>query len=353
MPFKRPTITELNDRIKGDIEASIEQNTPILKKAVLWVLAKVFAGAVHLLFGFLDFLSRQIMPDTAESEYLERWADIWGVTRKPSTFAEYDIQIDGTESAVLTAGSIFSSVNEIEYETLSEVTITEGVATVHIRATTSGSVGNLETDDNVELVNPVAGINSIATVLSTNQLSGVDEEDDEDLRIRLLERIQNSPQGGSVNDYIRWAKEVAGVTRVWVYSNWMGPGTVGVTFVTDDDPDSIIPGTALVTEVQEYIDDPDRKPINADVTVFAPTEKTLNFTITIDPDTTEIRDAVQEELTDLIFREATPGNILRLSKIREAVSGASGEEDNDITFPAGDVTIANNEIGVLGTITWV
>lgn len=351
MPFNRPTINELYTRIKGDIEASIEQTTPILRKSVFNVFAKVFAGSIHLLFGFLDWLSRQLFPDTAEAEYLERWASIWNVTRKPSTFAEYDLNVTGSDGAVLPSGSIFQSVEEIEYATQAEITIAAGVGVVHVVASTSGSVGNLETGDELELVNPVAGIDSTAIVDDLNGLSGVDEESDEALRDRLLERIQNPPQGGSQADYIAWAKEVPGVTRAWCYPLWLGAGTVGIAFVVDDDPGGIIPDNAKVAEVQAYIDT--LKPVTADATVFAPVAVEIDFTIAIEPDTSDIRAAVTAELTDLIFREGYPQGTLYLSQIREAVSGAAGEVDNTVSIPTGNIVIDQSEIAVMGTITWI
>ena len=353
MPFERPTLSELSTRITGDIESSVEQTTPILRKSVLKVFGKVFAGAVHLLFGFLDFISRQVFPDTAESEYLDRWSAIWGVVRKASTFSEYDIDVTGSDGSVLPSGSTFQSVAEIEYLTQSDVTISGGVGTVHVVAVTSGTVGNLETGDELTIVYPVAGIDSTGIVASTNQLSGVDEEDDESLRDRLIERIQNPPQGGSKADYIAWAKEVSGVTRAWCYPTYLGPGTVGVTFTVDDDPVSKIPDSTKVDEVKAYIDDDSRRPVNAVVTVFAPVEVPIDFTIQLNPDSAEIRANVEAELDALLFREGYPGGVVYLSQIREAISTSSGEIDSILTNPVANVSLDINEIATIGTITWV
>jgi uncharacterized phage protein gp47/JayE len=243
-------------------------------------------------------------------------------------------------------------VREIEYE--SELaTIVSGEAIVKVTAKTSGTIGNLETGEELELINPVAGIDSIASVLITNQISGVDEENDEELRERVLDRIQNPPQGGAKTDYEAWAREVPGVTRAWAYPTWMGPGSVGVTFVTDNDQSGIIPSGAKVLEVQNYIDSPERKPATATVYVFAPVEKVIDFTISLDPDTPEIRAAVSEELAALLFREGFPNGKIRLSQVREAVSGAAGEIDNTVSVPSSDVLIAENEVAVLGDITWI
>ncbi|PHJ53465.1 baseplate J protein, partial [Nostoc linckia z1] len=135
-----------------------------------------------------------------------------------------------------------------------------------------------------------------------------------------------------------------------VYPNNTGPGTVGVTFVTDDDPGGIIPDSDKVDEVQAYIDA--RRPVTADVTVFAPVAVALNFTIDLSPDTAVVRAAVEASLRDLIRREAQPGGTIYLSQIREAISIAAGETDHTLTSPNANVTRTAGQITTFGTITW-
>jgi uncharacterized phage protein gp47/JayE len=144
---------------------------------------------------------------------------------------------------------------------------------------------------------------------------------------------------------------VAGTTRAWEYPNVDGLGTVAVRFVQDDDPVSILPSAGEVATMQTYIDG--KAPVTADVTVYAPTQKTLNMTISITPDTAAVRAAVEAELEDLILREGDPGATLLLSQLNEAVSIAAGETDHTITVPAANVTHAVGEMPKLGTITWV
>ena len=53
----------------------------------------------------------------------------------------------------------------------------------------------------------------------------IDESDDE-LKVRLFQRTQNPPSGGTVDDYMQWAKEINGVVGVKVVPLWNGRGTV-------------------------------------------------------------------------------------------------------------------------------
>ena len=62
---------------------------------------------------------------------------------------------------------------------------------------------------------------------------GTDTETDEQLRARILQRIQNPPMGGSAADYVAWALAVPGVTRAWAAPE-QGIGTITVRFLMDD-----------------------------------------------------------------------------------------------------------------------
>ena len=62
---------------------------------------------------------------------------------------------------------------------------------------------------------------------------GVDTENDDDLRARILFRIHQPPMGGDADDYVAWALSVPGVTRAWAATE-MGIGTVTVRFMMDE-----------------------------------------------------------------------------------------------------------------------
>ena len=89
MPFSRPTLNELIDRVSTDIASRLPgASTTLLRRSLAGVLARAEAGAVHSLYGYLEFIARQALPDTAEEEYLLRWSSIWLPRgRKPATYA--------------------------------------------------------------------------------------------------------------------------------------------------------------------------------------------------------------------------------------------------------------------------
>lgn len=352
MAFARPTLTELIDRVTADMSTRVlGVEGAVLRRSLLGLIARSEAGAVHMLYGYLDWIARNALPDTAEDEILDRWAAIWLPNgRKAASYAGGEVTFTGTNGAIIPAGTILLRADGVQYETQAEATIAGGTATFEVEAVAAGVAGNLTASSAVFLLSPIAGVNSSGVVATGGITGGADVESDERLRERIIERIQSPPQGGSEADYIAWAKEVAGVTRVWVTPNGMGPSTVVVRFTTDDDPGGIIPGAGVVDDVQAYIDE--RKPVTAEVYVSAPVAAALNMDIAISPNTAAVRAAVTAELEAVLRRDAEPGGTILISRLRAAVSNATGESDNEITSPTADVTHAGGEIAVLGTINF-
>jgi len=353
MAFNRPTLNDLVTRIQSDLEARMGASGKVLRRSVISVLARVLAGVAHLIYGFLDWIFKQVFPDTAESENLDRWATIWGVTRKTATYAQGNTVFTGSSNGVvIPAGTLVQRSDGVQFTTDANATIASGTATAAITCATPGAVGDTNPSTVLTLVAPIATVTSQSTVDSSGLIGGADQETDPELLARLLARIQTPPNGGAINDYIAWAEEVAGVTRAWAYANYMAPNGVGVTFVKDDATPSIIPSGGDVAAVLAYITDPSRAPVNASITVFAPIADTLNFTIALTPNTAAAKAAVQAELADLVRRESSPGGTIPLSHIREAISIASGVTDYTMSSPSADVVSSAGHIATMGTITW-
>jgi uncharacterized phage protein gp47/JayE len=348
MPFTRPELIDLRDAAYADIER-IPGADARLAFGNLNVLAHIIAGATDGLYGFLEWQSRQLLPDTADAEVLDRHASIWEVTRRAAEPASGNVTVSGTAGTVVPAGTLFVRSDGQQFASTAEVTLVGATAAVNVQAASAGALSNTAAGAAMTLVSPVPGLASAATVDAGGLVNGSDTETDASLRARLLKRIQLPPDGGSMTDYEQWALEVPGVTRAWVYPIELGSGTVTVRFVRDDDA-SLIPDAGEVEAVQAYIDE--RRPVTAEVTVVAPVAVPINFEIQLTPGTAAVKAAVEAELRDLIRREAAPGVTLLISHIREAISIAVGEEDHVLIAPVANVVHATGQIATFGGITW-
>lgn len=348
MSFQRPTLSELVTRIRADFVSRLELTGAVLRRAVVLVLSRVIAGAAHMMHGHLEFLGRQLFPDQSDDAYLVRQAGLYGLSKIPPSFATVSVTLTGVDGSILPVNSLLVRSDGLEYSTESDATIASGTATVLVNAVASGAASNLDVGVSLSLETPVSGIDSAATVAAT-VADGADQESTEALRTRLLARLANPPQGGTVADYIAWAKQVAGVTRVWVTPRELGPGTVVVRFVRDNDPGPI-PDSGEVAAVQAELDA--EAPAHAAVTAFAPVDAPLAFTLHIVPDNSTTRATVRAELADLILRKGEPGGTLLLSDLRTTIGTASGITDYTLTSPSADVVASTNELPSLGAITW-
>lgn len=355
MPWVRPSRTEIIDRIRADLSARLlPDGGSAPRRSSVDTLAVVEGGAVHLLYGFLDYMAKQPFEDTADAEFLERRARMRGITRKSAVAAAGSVLLTGTDGAVVPAGAELSRADGALFTLAAAAAIAGGQAVAEVTASVAGADGNTAAGVSLSLVSPVPGVQSAAAVQADGLAGGYDEETDEELRARVLERMRQTPQGGNKDDYERWAKEVAGVTRAWCKPLWLGLGTVGVIVVCDNQAGTIVPTAEKLAEVQAYVDA--LRPVTATHYVLGPTLRPVDYTISITPDTPEIRAAVADELAAL-FSDQEPGGTAYLSQVREAVSTSAGETDNTVDAPEGadakgNVTAEAHEILTLGVLTW-
>lgn len=351
MPFNRPTLTDLIDRSETDIEARLPGADARMRRSNLNVLARVQAAGEHGLYAFIDWMSKQMLPDTCEAEFLDRHASIWGITRTAASFASGNVTFTGTNGRIVPAGTKMKRSDGTVYTTSTEVTIASGTATTGVTADTAGAAGNADAAGAISLVSPISSVTSQATIAAGGFAGGADAETDASFRARLLTHIQQRPHGGASFDYVAWALEQPGVTRAWVYPQELGLGTVTIRFMMDNTYSDGIPLSADVTAVQNAIDLV--RPVTADVTVVAPVAVPLDITtLSITPSSSSVQTAIEAEIADLILREAAPGATIKISHVREAISIAAGETDHALTDPNADITHATGEIAVVGTYPW-
>lgn len=369
--FTYPSVAELVARITADfngrlsaIGINVDSGVP---NTLLYVLARVFAGSIWLVHRHAEFVSNQIIPTLATKAYLDLWASLFGVTRSPGVKATGAITITGTPLTVVPAGTIWERADGAQYQTLADVTLSDpaGTAAANIEALEYGEASNQIGNVTLELLNAQAGVNSEANSL-TAFTGGLNEETDPQLRVRLQERIANTPQAGAGIDYIRWTKEaITNVQNVWVTQGELGPGTVTVRFSMVGTGTDVIPSAQNVADVQDYIDETDaagntiRRPITADVTVTQPVGQAIDIELTVNgggAPSLAIQAAIEAELESL-FTEGAPGGTIQNSRIRAAISRAEGEvfhtlDDVDGLGGAADITIGANSLIYLQNVVY-
>lgn len=354
MAYSRPTLAELVTRASSNFATRLSISGALLSRSLAGIYARVVAGVAHGLYGYIEYISKQLTPATATGAWLVYWAQTYGISPALATFASGSVTFTGTNGSIIEAGEILQAPDGVQFIVNADVSVSGGEALVAITALNAGSAGNLPAGVGISLVKPVDGVNSTAIVDAAGISGGANQADDDTLRAALLSRIQQPPRGGSKEDYRRWALEIPGVTRAFVFPLRDGPGTVGLTVLLDNEA-SIIPDAGKIAEVQAHIDG--LAPVTAVATAFIPTEVALDLTIKITPNTAIVQAAITAEITDFLQRVSVPEGFMYVSQLDEAISIAEGEINHEITSysvapSVGRIIAGTGEIITPGTLTF-
>lgn len=349
--FARLTLPQLITQIRNDLLTRFDEDADLtdLRRKDAEIYSRVLAAAANTLYGYIDYLSQNLLPDLADEVWLARHAAMKKCPRKSATAANGFARLDSVDDGyTISSGVSFTNDDLTIYTTTAAATSANGVLRVPVTCSVTGEAGNMDDGLTLTLSTPITGLSS--SWVSDSIQSGTDIEALEDWRGRVIDRWYYIPQSGADDDYVSWATDVAGITRAWLYRHWMGVGTVGV-MVANSDLDNPIPDAATVTSAYNYIE-PLAPVAGSSLYVFAPIAHTVDFRILLSKDTEAIRYAVTNELKAFLQRDGTPEGKLELSRINEAISMATGEYSHTMPVPAADISIAKNEVAVLGTIQW-
>lgn len=345
MPFDTPTLPVLVNRTQSDLASDA------LRRSDAQVLSRALSGTAYGLYGYLDWIAQQILPDTADEETLERVANLrLNQPRKVAQAAEGTASFTAGAGRVVDVDTVMKANDGRAYRVTQSVTTGAGTNVAKLAAVDAGALGNIEAGMVLTLIQPVEGLVSTFTVLAPGLVGGVAQESVESLRARVVRSYRVIPHGGSADDYETWALEVPGVTRAWCRRNFLGPGTVGL-FVMRDNDTNPTPAPVQLAEVKAHIEP--LRPVTAELYVLAPVRVSVVYQLRLTPDTGAVRAAVALQLQDLHNREAGLGDGLLVSHIREAISSATGETDHQLLSPVADVPAASNQLLAYGGCIWL
>lgn len=351
MAFTLPTLAQLRRLVRDDIAAHLPGADASVPNSNMRALADAKAGLTYEVILYISNLAAELLPDTAQ-EWLDRHADIWlQQGRKEATFAGGVVYLTGAKGVTVPALTSISSNAGVTYRTTAPVTLGLMPTPVPVEALDAGTVGNADAGLMFRLTEAVPGVDGNVTTGEIN--GGVDTEGQEELRERILARIQNPPHGGAAHDYVAWAKEVPGITRAWAVGNEMGIGTVSLRVMADQLRASSngIPTAEDLATVAAHLETV--RPVAVrDLFTLAPIPEPVNLTVAnLDRDDVAVRAAIEKELRDMLDRRAAPGQTIYRSWVSEAISAAVGEDHHDLTF--GNLVMPTpGHLGVIGTIAY-
>lgn len=368
MAFQIPSLGELAERARRAFRANLPGTDAFLWPNNVNVTGKVFAGLVHLVFGFADYVAKQRFALTADSDNLDKHGEELGLARKPAGPSRGMVTIS-TDAGPVTVeiGALFRRLDGAEFRAVNADGIEgSGSFDVEVVSVLESAASVALPGTGLEIISGVTG-DALAEVGSDGIAGGTDIEGDEEFRERILFRKRNPPHGGSVSDYLMWMTQVPGVTRGFVEPLHAGGCTVRVFPLMDDLYANGIAPSGEIARVRDYIESV--RPAGAIVTVAAPTPVSVDIEITgLTPDTQEVRENVIAELRAAFRRLARVAGIadpldaqpyrateftFSRSWIWQAVANATGEQAHEITAPEADLELSAGQMPVLGDVTFV
>ncbi|MCV9382449.1 baseplate J/gp47 family protein [Aeromonas hydrophila] len=352
MPYNVPTLRQIIASGELDLESSL--GTVLPKFGIEQALNIAVSAGIRDAYDHQTWIVRQIIPTTeSDDQTIVEMAQFEGVVRKQATYAIGIVTLTGTVPAPV--GTVLQHSDGRQYTVTSSGSPISGTLSVQVKAIEVGSAGNMAAGQTLSLVTPVPGIQSAGT--SVDISGGADIEPINQLLERLLFRKRNPPMGGAVADYVAWMREVPGVTRAWAYDVWQGGGTVGIGWVFDDRLD-ILPTPIDQLFMMNYLflhADPSTgvlvgRPAGIEPIYTVQILKVTDLAITPTPDNADVRAAIEANLRGY-ERTLVQGQTMLLSKVRTAVGSAAGIENYSLDL-AADVTAAQDELNVIGVITW-
>lgn len=309
---------------------------------------------------------KEMFPFYASGHWLDLHGANRGITRKEALPAYGQVLVKGTVGTVIPAKtSLFTSGTAekaaIEFITDTEAVIGEtGSVLIPVTAVVPGLSGNVAAETILLTGNIIAGIAEVSNPEATQ--GGVEEEDDEALRARIVTYDQNQGVSfvGSLADYKRWALEVDGVGAVTVIPPTNASGKIQLLLV---DSKGDIADATLCTAVNQHIMSPDKPeqrlaPINALLEVKAPTALTVNINSTIVVDSTTTVTAVKTAFTNClkeIYPEAVAAGSLKYSQVANLLLQIPGVLDySNLKINNGTInlTISANQYPVTGQVVF-
>ncbi len=306
--------------------------------------------AAELLQQGLPSVVRLIFPIWAYGEWLDYHASVRGVARRPATASSGNLVLTVNPGTDIPAGAEFSTASidgqpVITFRSTEARHANSDTVTVPVECTQAGPVGNVIARSIVFKVSKLDGVESVENPECF--MGGTEVENDDSLRERILEidRARSISYVGSVADYKRWSKEVAGVGEATVIPAQDDSGLVTVV-LTDSNGDPA--NGDLCKSVYDHImspGDPGLRltPPNARLLVVPPETLSINISATVELLPSYSLESVSTDfLTAAQAYLATARNDqeIRLTQIGKILAGVEGVYDYDcLTINGGTENI--------------
>lgn len=300
-----------------------------------------------------DWVLDQSFPQTATGAYLDRHAALRGLRRLEAARAAGTLRFYVDSAPVgdleIRAGTVCLTATNVRFETTAGTVLAAGALSVDVpaQAVEPGAAGNAAAGTVTLLSAMPGGVLRCGNPAGFS--GGTDAENDDSLRLRVLESYRRLPNGANAAFYEETAMAHEGVAAAVAVGRARGVGTVDVCIATAGG----IPSAELLAEVKADLQG--KREIAVDVQVVAPTAQAVDVSAAVAVDKRYEREAVLAAM-DQALRERFTGVMLgkpvRLAELGRILFSVEGVENYHLLAPGADVPASATVLPQLGTVTW-
>ncbi len=183
--------------------------------AYMW--ADSIALELELFEAQAQQLRKEILPDKASTDFLNRHGAVDGVPRKSATKSVLTVRFGCVTSSTVTFGSSLVQAGSLSFTpTASSASDGDADSDVEfsVQCNTAGITGNLSIGATVQWSSTPANSNATGVVIAITT-TAVDDESDADYATRIILRRQERPASGNRADWADWCLQVDGVSKAF------------------------------------------------------------------------------------------------------------------------------------------
>lgn len=328
------------DELPSDLDKSEGQHVYNLTRPTALV-------AAELCQQILPNVVRLIFPKSAYGEWLDFHAQVRGISRREATASAGVLSLTVKPGTTIPVGAEFATASidgqpSVVFVTTESRYAERDTVELPVKCTQTGTIGNVIAHTVIFKMSKLDGVTAVDNPATIT--GGIEAEIDDSLRERIV--MQDSSKSisyvGSVADYKRWSKEVAGVGEVTVIPAQDESGLVTVV-ITDSNGDPA--NDALCKALYDYIMSPNAPelrltPPNARLRVSPPETLVLRVSATIELEPQSNMEAVKNAFcaaAQAYLATTRADGEIRFTQIGRILAAVDGVYDYDL-LTINDVT---------------
>ena len=333
-------------------EFETRTGSAMTEQADLAVRLYAAAAQIASLYAYGDWVCRQAFPQTAMGVQLDYHGAMRGLTRQAAATAEgslrFSVRVPRSMDLQIEAGTVCMTAGMVRFVTTQAAVLEAGELFVDVpaRAEAPGAEGNVGSGTVTRMALAPVGVTDCTNPDAFT--GGLDAEDDDRFRARILDSFVHLDNGGNAAFYENRVRQNDGVAAVKILPRHQGVGTVGVVVTAPGGPAD----QELVSRIQADLDQ--AREMAVTVTVMAPDTVEVDIAAAVRVAAGYDSQAVLGRVEDALqtwfdgTRLAEPVYRARLGSLIYAVEGV---ENYTLTSPGQDVPISDTQLPVLGTLS--